>query len=345
MKAGGVIFAAEIDDAVSKAAELLGKNILGHTVNQLLVEKQVGISKEFYLAVTYDSVRKRAVIIASTEGGIEIEELAQEDPGKVIRESVDISLPFSEYRGRELASALGLTGKDISSFASISFKLYNLFLSYDATVAEINPLVQTTAGEFVAADAHIEIDDDALYRHRELWEQFGIEPKESHVHPPTAFELQAAQIDKRDHRGVAGRVVEFDGNLGLLIGGGGASLTVFDSVLDHGGRPANYCEIGGNPSVRKICELTKLILSKPGVSKIAIIMNVVNNTRVDLIARGVIKGIVESGKLPSQTIAVFRIPGAWEEEGFKILRRYGVEYSDRTVSIDEAARRAVAKSE
>jgi succinyl-CoA synthetase beta subunit/citryl-CoA synthetase large subunit len=131
-------------------------------------------------------------------------------------------------------------------------------------------------------------------------------------------------------------------DLGLLIGGGGASLTAFDAIKRHGGRPANYCEIGGNPSVHKVAELTKLLLSRPGVNRIAVIMNVVSNTRVDLIARGVIKGILEAGRDPARTIAVFRVPGSWEDEGLKILQRYGVAFSDRTVSIDEAARRAVA---
>src|SRR5437870_819315 len=127
------------------------------------------------------------------------------------------------------------------------------------------------------------------------------------------------------------------------VGAGGGSLTLFDAIRKHGGRPANYCEIGGNPSVRKACELTKLILSKPGVRKIAVMMNVVSNTRVDIVARGVIKGCVESGRDPAETIAIFRIPGAWEDDGFTILRKYGVEYCDRAVSMDEAAGRAVAK--
>lgn len=138
-------------------------------------------------------------------------------------------------------------------------------------------------------------------------------------------------------------MIEFDGNLGLIIGGGGASLTSFDAVRKYGGRPANYCEIGGNPSVKKVKELTKLILSKREVEKIAVITNVVSNTRVDLVARGVVKGILELGRDPSETIAIFRVPGAWEEEGFKILRKYGIEYCDRTVSIDEAARRATQR--
>ena len=144
--------------------------------------------------------------------------------------------------------------------------------------------------------------------------------------------------------GVAGRVIEFDGNLGLIIGGGGASLTAFDAVRHHGGKPANYCEIGGNPSVRKVQALTRHILSKPGVDSVSVIMNVVSNTRVDLIARGIIKGVLEAVKDPAYASAVFRVPGAWEEEGFKILNKYGVVHCDRTVSIDEAAKIAVQKS-
>ena len=159
----------------------------------------------------------------------------------------------------------------------------------------------------------------------------------------TDFERKAAEIDNLDHRGVAGRMIEFDGTLGLIIGGGGASLTAFDAVQQHGGNPANYCEIGGNPSVLKVKELTKHILSKPNVEKIAVIMNVVSNTRVDMVARGIVKGILESGKLPSEAVAVFRVPGAWEEEGFKILSKYGVSYCDRTVSIDEATKMAVER--
>ena len=161
--------------------------------------------------------------------------------------------------------------------------------------------------------------------------------------PPTEFELAGAAVNAVDHRGVAGNVVEFDGNLGLVIGAGGGSLTLFDAVRKHGGRPANYCEIGGNPSVAKARELTKLILSKPGVEKIAVMMNVVSNTRVDIVARGVVKGCLEAGMDPAETIAIFRIPGAWEEEGFKILEKYGVEYCDRSISMYDAAGRAVAK--
>jgi succinyl-CoA synthetase beta subunit/citryl-CoA synthetase large subunit len=193
-------------------------------------------------------------------------------------------------------------------------------------------------------DCHLDIDDDATFRHKEFEE---IEKDQNRVESSRSmseFERKAAEIDNLDHRGVAGRVIEFDGTLGLIIGGGGASLTAFDAVQAHGGKPANYCEIGGNPSVLKVKELTKLMLSNSNIQKIAVIMNVVSNTRVDLVARGIVKGILEMDKVPADTVAVFRVPGAWEEEGFKILSKYGVQYCDRTISIDEAARIAVQKS-
>lgn len=342
-KAGGIILAEGLQEAAQAARSLLGTTICGFAVDRLLVEQRLCAQREFYLAITYDPIARCPVVVASREGGIEVEETAARAPNRVVRNLVDMTRPFSDYRGREVASALSLSGKSLVRFGSVVNKLYELFHGWDSTIAEINPLIETEEGEFVAVDAHVEIEDDAVYRHTQLRKDFGIEPRESRDRPPTSFELKAAEIDARDHRGVAGRVVEFDGSLGLLIGGGGASLTVFDAILDQGGRPANYCEIGGNPSVGKIRDLAKLILSKPGVRQIAVIMNVVNNTRVDLVARGVIKGVVEMGRDPRDTIAIFRIPGAWEEEGFKILERYGVEYCDRTTSIDEAARRAVGK--
>ncbi|MBA3299747.1 MAG: hypothetical protein H0U24_06655 [Thermoleophilaceae bacterium] len=141
---------------------------------------------------------------------------------------------------------------------------------------------------------------------------------------------------------IQGKDVGFHGDLGLVIGAGGGSLTLTDAVRSHGGKPANYSEIGGNPSVAKACGLAKAVLEKDGVEKLAVMMSIVSNTRVDIVARGVIKACLELGKDPRETIAIFRIPGAWEEEGFKILRRYGIEYCDRSVSMHEAARRAVA---
>jgi succinyl-CoA synthetase beta subunit/citryl-CoA synthetase large subunit len=161
---------------------------------------------------------------------------------------------------------------------------------------------------------------------------------------PSQFEKNVKAIDAADHRGVIqGKDHGFKGNLGLVIGAGGGSLTLTDAVRSQGGKPANYSEIGGNPSVAKACGLAKEVLQKDGVEKIAVMMSIVSNTRVDIVARGVIKACLELGKDPAETIAIFRIPGAWEDEGSKILDHYGVEYCDRTVSLWDAAGRAVAK--
>ncbi len=344
MKAGGVRFATHADEARQVAAAFLGQDLLGFRVNEVLVEAQVPPGQELFLAVTYDDIAKTPVILASAAGGIEVEQIAKGAPAKLVHQAVDMCWPFSAYQAREVAAAMGLTGRDLMAVSDVVWRLYELFYRYDATLAEINPLVLLARNRCVALDAHIELDDDALGRHPELASEWGIRPRPSQARPPTPFEEAGARIDAADHRGVAGRVVEFDGDLGLLIGGGGASLTVFDAILGYGGHPANYCEIGGNPSVRKIRNLTQLILSRPGVRRLAVIMNVVNNTRVDLVARGVIKGIVELGLDPRDVLAVFRIPGSWEAEGIKILRHYGVPFCDRTVSLDEAARLAVERS-
>ena len=199
------------------------------------------------------------------------------------------------------------------------------------TLAEINPLAQLADGSFVAVDAHMDMENEARPRQRALLKELGVGDEETRqAREATPFELAGEAVDQQDHRGVAGNVTEFDGDLGLVIGAGGGSLTLFDAVRAHGGKPANYCEIGGNPSVAKACGLAKLVLQKPGVDKIAVMMSIVSNTRVDIVARGVIKACLELGLDPAEKISIFRIPGAWEEEGFKILEKYGVRYADRS---------------
>ena len=190
------------------------------------------------------------------------------------------------------------------------------------TLAEINPLAELTDGSFVALDAHMEMENEAVGRQKALLrKQLEIaEDDTRETYEPSDFERNVAAIDAADHRGVIqGKDHGFDGNLGLVIGAGGGSLTLTDAVRSQGGKPANYSEIGGNPSVAKACGLAKEVLEKDGVEKIAVMMSIVSNTRVDIVARGVIKACLELGKDPGETIAIFRIPGAWEEEGFKIL--------------------------
>ena len=344
MKAGGIKFADTPDEAARIHEEILPIVIDGQKARSILVEEKCPIAQEYYAGVTWDGRRKLPVLIFSDMGGIDIEEAAEEHPEHVSKTHFSTILPTSPRIAKEAIAATGVTGGALNKLTPIVAKLIDIFIDYDLTLAEINPLVRLEDGRFVVLDGHVDMEAEARGQHLALLEELGIQPEETRqARPPTAFEIRGAQVDASDHRGVAGNVVEFDGDLGLVIGAGGGSLTLFDAVRDQGGRPANYCEIGGNPSVKKACGLTKLVLSKPGVEKIAVMMNVVSNTRVDIVARGVIKGCIESGKDPGETIAIFRIPGAWEEEGFKILAKHNVDYCDRSVSMYEAAARAVAK--
>ena len=344
MKAGGVKFAATPDEARAAAEHILKLEIGGQMPRCVLIDSKQPVNKEYYAGVIYDAVAKLPVAIFSDMGGIDIEEVAAKNPEHVARVHFSTFQPLQEFKFKELVASLGISGNELNQISRIIARLAKAFLTYGLTLAEINPLAQLEDGSFIALDSHCDMEEEAREQQSAVLDELGIGREETRLaRPPTEFEIRGAEVDASDHRGVAGRVVEFDGNLGCVIGAGGGSLTIFDALRKHGGKPANYCEIGGNPSVKKTCDLTKLILSKPGVEKICVIMNVVSNTRVDIVARGVIKGVVESGYDPAEKIAIFRIPGSWEEEGFKILEKYGVDYADRTVPMSEAARRAVEK--
>src|SRR6267142_1211281 len=268
MKAGGVKFADSPADAETAARAILALEIKGQTPRGVLVEQRAPVAKEYFAAVTWDGRRKLPVLIFSDMGGIDIEEVAEKHPEHVAQVHLSTLIPFSAYRAKEAIAATGVSGDDLNRLIPIVSTLVEVFLRYDLTLAEINPLGKLEDGRFLVLDGHVDLEAEAREKHAKLLDEIGIGKDESRqARPPTPFE----------------------------IGAGGGSLTLFDAIRKHGGRPANYCEIGGNPSVRKASELTKLILSKPGVKKIAVMMNVVSNTRVDIVARGVIKGVVESG--------------------------------------------------
>jgi succinyl-CoA synthetase beta subunit len=342
MKAGGVQFADTPDEAAAKAKDVLGLVIDGHVPRGVLVDTRATVENEYYAGVVWDGIRKQPVMLFSDMGGIDIEEVAESHPDHVGRGHFSNLLPLSDFQAKEVIASVGISGSRLNRLVPILTQLARLFVQYDMTLAEINPVGELADGSFVALDAHMEIENEARGRQTELLDELGVEEEETRqAREATPFELAGEAVDAIDHRGVAGNVTEFDGNLGLVIGAGGGSLTLFDAVRAQGGRPANYCEIGGNPSVRKACELAKLVLQKPGVDRIAVMMSIVSNTRVDIVARGVILACLELGYDPAEKISIFRIPGAWEEEGFKILARYGVRYADRSTSMHEAARLAV----
>jgi succinyl-CoA synthetase beta subunit/citryl-CoA synthetase large subunit len=345
MKAGGVKFAETEEEAASHAAEILELEINDHMPVGVLVDPKAEVEQEYYAAVLWDGRAKRPMMLFSDMGGIDIEQVAEEHPDHVGRGHLSNLNPVSDFAAKQVVSRVGMTGSELNRVTPILARLARLQRDFDMTLAEINPLARLADGSFVALDAHMEMEDEAVGRHNAVLGELGIdsdEPREPYE--PSEFERNVKAIDAADHRGVIqGKDHGFDGDLGLVIGAGGGSLTLTDAVRSQGGRPANYAEIGGNPSVSKSKGLAIEVLRKEGVEKIAVMMSIVSNTRVDIVARGVIKACLELGKDPAETIAIFRIPGAWEEEGYKILDRYGIEYCDRSVSMWEAAGRAVAK--
>jgi succinyl-CoA synthetase beta subunit len=346
MKAGGVRFADTPEEAEAAAAEVLELEINGHMPRGVLVDPKAKVKQEYYAGVVWDGTAKRPLMLFSDMGGIDIEEVAEKHPAHVGRGHLSNLMGVADFEAKQVIAATGVTGRQLTRATPILARLAELFRERDMTLAEINPLAELEDGSFVALDAHMEMENEATGRQRALLrEELEIaEDDTREPYEPSDFERNVAAIDAADHRGVIqGKDHGFNGNLGLVIGAGGGSLTLTDAVRSQGGKPANYAEIGGNPSVAKACGLATQVLQKDGVEKIAVMMSIVSNTRVDIVARGVIKACLDLGKDPGETIAIFRIPGAWEEEGFKILERYGVEYCDRSVSMWEAARRAVEK--
>jgi succinyl-CoA synthetase beta subunit/citryl-CoA synthetase large subunit len=345
MKAGGVKFADSPEEAAAHAQEILKLEIAGHMPVGVLVDPKAEVEQEYYAAVLWDGRAKRPMMLFSDMGGIDIEQVAEEHPDHVGRGHLSNLHPVADFQAKEAVARCGMTGSELGRASRVLAALARMQRDYDMTLAEINPLARLADGSFVALDAHLEMEDEAVGRHERVLTEIGVDtgdPRE--LYEPSDFERNVKAIDAADHRGVIqGKDHGFNGNIGLVIGAGGGSLTLTDAVRNQGGKPANYAEIGGNPSVAKAKGLAMEVLQKDGVEKIAVMMSIVSNTRVDIVARGVIKACLELGKDPAETIAIFRIPGAWEEEGFKILKKYGVDFCDRSVSMYDAAGRAVAK--
>jgi succinyl-CoA synthetase beta subunit/citryl-CoA synthetase large subunit len=346
MKAGGVKFADTPEEAAEHADAILELEINGHMPRGVLVDPKAEVKQEYYASVVWDGTAKRPLMLFSDMGGIDIEEVAETHPDHVGRGHLSNLLPISDFEAKQTIAATGVSGSQLNRATPILAKLARLFRDYDMTLAEIYPLAELADGSFVALDAHMEMENEAVGRQKALLrKQLEIaEDDTRETYEPSDFERNVAAIDAADHRGVIqGKDHGFEGDLGLVIGAGGGSLTLTDAVRSQGGKPANYAEIGGNPSVAKSKGLAMEVLKKDGVEKIAVMMSIVSNTRVDIVARGVIKACLELGKDPAETIAVLRIPGAWEEEGAKILSKYGIEFRDRSTSMWDAAGEAVAK--
>jgi succinyl-CoA synthetase beta subunit len=319
-KAGGVKLAADADEAEQRAREILGLDIKGITVRTVLVAPAADIAKEYYLGLILDRAAKAITVIASAEGGVEIEETAKTNPDAILRLPLHPLLGLQDHDTRRVFYFLGLPAELRKPFASVLQGLYASFVESDADLAEINPLAITAKGELLALDAKIVLDDSALFRHPDLEQMRDLNEEEA-----SEVEARAAGIS----------FIKLDGDIGCMVNGAGLAMTTMDLVKLAGGEPANFLDIGGGAKAERVAAAFKIILSDPNVK--AILVNIFGGiTRGDEVARG----IVEARRgLEREVPMVVRIVGTNSEEAKPILAQANLITAD---SLDDAAAKAVA---
>lgn len=341
-EAGAVQFAEDSRGAAMAASDLIGRYIGAHMINTVLVEERIEIASEFYLSIVIDRDERKPRIVLSASGGVSIEQVARDNPDAIVTDTISMVRGLPEYRARELWTRAGVTGPVIPKLGQLTHRLWGLFVQHDLRLIEINPLFRTPDDQVVAGDAVMSVDDSAGFRHPEL-SRFTVPGTDRSWRPMTDLEADAQRVHELDpYRGSA-RYLELDGgNIGFLCGGGGASLLLYDHLVEAGGQPANYAEIGGNPTERKVAGMTRVVLSKPGVEGLFIAHNITNNTQTDVIARGVVTGIQHSGRDPSTLPVVAREAGLHDEYGRRIFEEAGISYFGEDTTLAEAARQMVS---
>lgn len=331
-KAGGVKLIKSRDDAKAFAEQWLGKRLVtyqtdvdGQPVSKILVEACTDIAQELYLGAVVDRGTRRIVFMASTEGGVEIEKVAEETPEKILKATVDPLVGAQPYQGRDLAFKLGLKGNQVKQFTQIFLGLAKLFADYDLALLEVNPLVIKDDGDLHCLDAKINIDGNALYRQpklREMHDPSQDDPREAHA---ASFELN---------------YVALDGNIGCMVNGAGLAMGTMDIVNLHGGKPANFLDVGGGATKERVSEAFKIILSDENVQ--AVLVNIFGGiVRCDMIAEGIVGAVKEVGvKVP----VVVRLEGNNAELGAKVLADSGLNII-AAESLTDAAQQVVKAAE
>ena len=279
-KGGGVKLAANPEEARQAASELLGMQLVtpqtgpeGQKVKQVLVERASDIESEFYLGITLDRAQSKPVVMASQEGGVEIEEVADATPEKILKETVDPGVGLQAFQATRLAFGLGFEGKQVRQAAGFILSLYRAYVDADCSLVEINPLVATSAGQFLALDAKIDLDDNALFRHPDLAEMHDVDEEEE-------LEVEAAKYGLN--------YIKLDGNIGCMVNGAGLAMATMDIIKLSGAEPANFLDVGGNASAETVENGFRILLSDPNVK--AILINIFGGiVRCDRVAAGVIE--------------------------------------------------------
>jgi succinyl-CoA synthetase beta subunit len=321
-KAGGIKVVNSPREAQEAAEQILGMDIRGHTVRRVYVEGGAEIDREFYLSITVDRTAKRPLILFSTEGGVEIEEVAETNPDAIVRLHIDPLVGLLPYQVREVTFAAGLEGEAAKGVGRTLNSLYKAFEGLDASLVEINPLVVTNDGRVLTLDAKVTVDNSSLYRHRDI----------ADLH-----DVEAADVQEQRAQEVGLQYVKLDGDVGILGNGAGLVMSTLDVVAQAGGEPANFCDVGGGADAEQISTALDIVTSNEQVE--SVLFNIFGGiTRGDEVARGLLSAIERTGiTLP----IVVRLDGTNAEEGLRILAENTPENVHTEETMLEAARRAV----
>jgi len=328
-KGGGVKLAKSPAEAKQLASQMLGMMLKtiqtgpeGQKVQTLYIEEGLDIEKEYYLGLTLDRATARVTFMASTEGGVEIEEVAHTHPEKILRAAVDPAVGFQAYQGREMAFGLGLTGDSVGKFVKFCAALYNVYMETDASLVEINPMVKLKSGDIVALDAKVNFDDNGLFRQKAVVEMRDIAEEDP-------LEARAKEHDLA--------YIALEGNIGCMVNGAGLAMATMDTIKLVGGQPANFLDVGGGASKEKVTAAFKLILADPAVK--AVLVNIFGGImKCDVIAEGVVAAAKEVQlKVP----LVVRLEGTNVELGKEILKKSGLAITPAD-NLRQAAEKAVA---
>jgi succinyl-CoA synthetase beta subunit len=312
-KAGGVKVAKNLDEVRTYASEILGKTLVTHQtgpegkeVKRLLIEEGCDIKKEYYVGLVLDRATSRVVLMASEEGGTEIEEVAEKTPEKIFKEEIDPVVGLQPYQARRIAFNINIPKELINQAVKFMTALYNAYIDKDCSIAEINPLVVTGDGKVMALDAKLNFDSNALYRQKDVLEYRDLEEED-------AKEIEASKYDLS--------YVALDGNIGCMVNGAGLAMSTMDIIKHYGGDPANFLDVGGGATAEKVTEAFKIILSDPNVK--GIFVNIFGGImKCDVIA----EGVVEAAKQVGLSVPlVVRLEGTNVELGKKILAESTVE--------------------
>lgn len=326
-KAGGIKLVQTPEQARDVAASILNRlEIKGHMVRKVLINPAVDIASEIYLGVVNDRASGKPVMMASSEGGVEIEQVAAETPEKIIREYVSPSLGLRDYQARNLASGINLPREHWNAFTRIAQNLYKCFMESDATLAEINPLVITGENKLLALDGKMSIDDNALFRQKELAAMRDIDAE-----PPVEVQARDAGLT----------YVKLDGQIGCMVNGAGLAMTTMDMIKLYGGGdvgPANFLDIGGGAQADKVATALRMILSDPNVK--AVLFNIFGGiTRGDEVARGILQALEE---VKTDLPLVIRLAGTNSEEGRALIDAANIPNIISAASLTEGAKKAIA---